>query len=85
MFVSRGVFINPKESAADGKTLPEGVANVASLGAVHKKKDTGSFVRKGLVGDYKSLMKPEQAERLEAKFQEKCKKYPDLLQLWKNI
>ncbi|XP_077524215.1 sulfotransferase ssu-1-like [Amblyomma americanum] len=45
----------------------------------------GGFVRKGIVGDWKSLFTPAQVERMKATIAEKCAAMPEVMNIWKDL
>ncbi|KAF8768064.1 Sulfotransferase 1C2 like protein [Argiope bruennichi] len=76
----------PREMIEQNPDIPQGLRKMLLSGnfQMMKKNAEGvNFVRKGIVGDWKTHLSPEQNARLEKKFREKFAG-TGLLELWKD-
>lgn len=76
----------PKELIRNNPDIPPGLRALFSQESAVFKEDAENitFVRKGIVGDWKNHFSPEQNERLEKKFRERMGD-TELAELWKDV
>ncbi|KFM75288.1 hypothetical protein X975_15691, partial [Stegodyphus mimosarum] len=76
----------PKDQIRNNPDIPPGIRHLFSAEENVFKPDPVAvqFVRKGIVGDWRSYFSPEQNARLEKKFRERTAG-TDIPDLWKDV
>ncbi|KAG8175102.1 hypothetical protein JTE90_014683 [Oedothorax gibbosus] len=79
----------PKDFVANHPDIPPGLKNILTVGTEDKPffnsdPNALTLVRKGVVGDWKNHLSPDQNRRMEERFRERTKG-TDIPELWKDI